>query len=124
VTQIQEGSETVAEGAVIRIDEQSAMPGETVHVMVSMGNKVQIPADLQSQPIDDAVDRLEEAGLTVGEPIGVSRDRIESFDVDLDEFQIVDGDLVGIQEDGAGFGLWVERGSLVTPVYYDAALDQ
>jgi eukaryotic-like serine/threonine-protein kinase len=124
VTQVQEGSETVAEGAVIRIDEQSAMPGETVHVMVSMGNKVQIPPDLQSQPIDEAVDRLEEAGLTIGEPIGVSRERIESFEVDLDEFRIEDGDVVGIQQDGAGFGLWVERGSLVTPVYYDAALDQ
>ena len=123
VTQVQEGSETVAEGTVIRVDEQSALPGETVHVLVSMGDRVRIPMDLQSQPVARAVRRLEDMGLTVGEPIGVSRERIESFQVNLDEFQIDDGDVVGIQQEDAGFGRWVDRGSIVTPVYYDAALD-
>ena len=124
VTQVQAGSETVAEGEVIGIEEESALPGETVHVLISMGNRVQIPPDLQSQPVDDAVARLDEMGLKVEEPIGVSRERIESFEVDLDQFNIVDGDVVGIQQEDAGFGRWVERGSTITPVFYDASLDQ
>jgi beta-lactam-binding protein with PASTA domain len=122
VSQMQEGSQTVAEGQVIRIDEKSAHPGDTVHVVVSMGDQVQIPPDLQSEPIDEAVQRLKEMGLDVGEPIAVSRSRIQSFGVDLSQFQIVDGDVVGIQEESAGFGAWVARGSTVTPVYYDASL--
>jgi serine/threonine-protein kinase len=122
VSQMQEGSQTVPEGQVIRIDEKSAHPGDTVHVVVSMGDQVQIPPDLQSEPIDEAVQRLKEMGLDVGEPIAVSRSRIQSFGVDLSQFQIVDGDVVGIQEESAGFGAWVARGSTVTPVYYDASL--
>jgi serine/threonine-protein kinase len=122
VSQAQEGSQTVPEGQVIRIDEQTAHPGDTVHVVVSMGDRVQIPADLQSEPVDEAVQRLKDMGLNVGEPIAVSRSRIQSFGVDLDQFQIVDGDVVGIQEESANFGAWVARGSTVTPVYYDASL--
>jgi beta-lactam-binding protein with PASTA domain len=122
VSQVQEGSQSVPEGQVIRIDEQSANPGDTVHVVVSMGDMVQIPADLQSKPLDEAVSQLKDLGLNVGEPIAVSKSRIESFQVNLDELGIVDGDVVGIQEEGAGFGAWVPRGSTVTPVYYDASL--
>jgi serine/threonine-protein kinase len=122
VSQTQEGSQTVPEGQVIRIDEESAHPGDTVHVVVSMGDQVQIPADLQSEPVDEAVQRLRDMGLNVGEPIAVSESRIVSFGVDLGKFQIVDGDVVGIQEESAGFGAWVARGSTVTPVYYDASL--
>jgi len=87
-----------------------------------MGDMVQIPADLQSEPLDEAVSQLKELGLNVGEPIAVSKNRIESFQVNLDELGIVDGDVVGIQEEGAGFGAWIPRGSTVTPVYYDASL--
>jgi serine/threonine-protein kinase len=122
VSQTQEGSQTVPEGQVIRIDEESAHPGDTVHIVVSMGDQVQIPADLQSEPVDEAVQRLRDMGLNVGEPIAVSESRIVSFGVDLGKFQIVDGDVVGIQEESAGFGAWVARGSTVTPVYYDASL--
>lgn len=124
VTQVSAGSEVVPEGDVIQIQEQSAMPGETVHVLVSMGDRVQIPPDLQSQPVDTVVMRLEALGLTVETPIGVSRERIESFQVDLAQFNIVAGDVVGLQQENAGFGLWVDRGSVVTPVFYDPALDQ
>jgi eukaryotic-like serine/threonine-protein kinase len=122
VSQAQEGSQTVPEGQVIRIDEQTAHPGDTVHVVVSMGDRVQIPADLQSEPIDEAAQRLKDMGLNVGKPIAVSKSRIQSFSVDLNQFQIVDGDVVGIQEENAGFGAWVARGSTVTPVYYDESL--
>jgi serine/threonine-protein kinase len=124
VIQVSAGSERVPEGGVIQIEEESAMPGETVHVLISMGDRVQIPIDLQSQPVETVVERLEEMGLTVDPPIGVSRERIESFQVDLAEFEITDGDVVGIQQEEAGFGRWVERGSTITPVFYDASLDQ
>src|SRR6478672_641840 len=122
VSETNEGSQTIPEGQVIRINEQTANPGDTVHVVVSKGDKVQIPTDLQSQPVDEVVTRLKDLGLNVGEPIAVSKVRIESFGVNLDQLQIVDGDVVGIQEEGAGFGAWVARGSTVTPVYYDASL--
>ena len=123
VSETNEGSQSVPEGQVIRIDEQTANPGDTVHVVVSMGDKVQIPTDLQSQPVDEAVTRLKDLGLNVSEPIAVSKTRIESFGVNLDQLEIVDGDVVGIQEEGAGFGAWVPSGSTVTPVYYDASLE-
>ncbi|HQY30302.1 MAG TPA: protein kinase [Thermomicrobiales bacterium] len=122
VIQVEEGSATIAEGNVIRIEEASADPGADVHVVISMGDKVQIPITLQSMPVDDAVAELSALGLDVQTPIGVSRQRIQTA-LDLDAFQIVDGDVVGIQETDAEFGAWVPVGSAITPVFYDAALD-
>lgn len=122
VSQVQEGSGDVPEGRIIRIEEGSAMPGETVHVVISMGDRVQIPTDIQFQPITQAVQRLEDLGIVVGQPIAVSRQRIVSFEVDLGALEIIDGDVVGIQESNASFGQWVERGATVTPVYFDASL--
>ncbi len=123
VTQVDSGSATVAEGNVIALQETTATVGDDVHVVVSRGDVVQIPTDIQSMPIDDAVAQLEALGLTVNDPIGVSRSRIEAA-FDPDEFEIVDGDLVGIQQSDASFGSWVPAGSEVTPVFYDADLDQ
>jgi serine/threonine protein kinase len=123
VIPVDEGSTDIAEGNVIRIDEQTAEVGDDVHLVVSKGDVVQIPSDIQSLPIDEAVTRLEDLGLTVNEPIGVSRSRIEAA-FDPDEFDIVDGDMVGIQEADASFGSWVPADTEVTPVFYDADLDE
>jgi serine/threonine protein kinase len=123
VIQLFEGSAEVAEGLVIRVEEESATPGSTVHIVVSMGDRVLITNDLQSMPLEDAVSYLEDSGLPVGEPIAVSTEQIESFGVDLDARDIIDGDVVGIQEETLGFGQWVDRGTTVTPVYYDSSLD-
>lgn len=117
-----ERSTTIPNGSAIGIVEEEAVAGDTITVRVSMGDRVQIPIDLQSQPLDDVVAQLDELGLTVNEPIAVSRDRIVSAGVDLDDFNIEDNDVVGIQEEDAGFGQWIESGSSVTPVYYDAEL--
>lgn len=117
-----ERSTDVAEGMVIGTVETEARAGDTVTVRVSMGDRVQIPVDLQSQPVDEVTDVLEGLGLVVNDPIGVSEARIEAVGVDLEEFSIEDGDVVGIQEESAGFGQWVPPGSSVTPVYYDASL--
>ena len=124
VSQLQEGSPTIPDGQVIRIDEQTAQPGDLVHVVISMGDRVQIPLDIHSQNVDEAADRLGDLGLSVNDPIGVSQERIESSGVILDDYQIVDGDVVGIQEETAGFGAWVEPGTELTLVYYDASLTE
>jgi serine/threonine protein kinase len=123
VSQTFEGNADVAEGQVIRIEEETALPGSTVHVVVSMGDRVLVSNDLQSMPLDDVVRYLEDSGLDAGDPVAVSRERIESFGLDLESLEIVDKDVVGFQEESASFGQWVNRGDTVTPVYYDAALD-
>jgi eukaryotic-like serine/threonine-protein kinase len=122
VVPVDEGSASVAAGNVIRIEEQSAQAGDDVHLVVSKGDQVQIPLNLQSMPVDDAVAMLEDLGLVVKDPLGVSRSRIEES-IDLDAYKIVDGDVVGIQEADAGFGSWVDVGSTVTPVFYNSDLD-
>ena len=122
VSSIDEGNANVPDGLVIRIDERTAEPGDTVHLVVSKGDRVQIPLDLQSQPVDDVVDRLAQLGLDVQEPIPVSGDRITQQGVDIQNFDIVDGDVVGIQEPDSSFGAWVDTGSEITPVYYDQDL--
>jgi hypothetical protein len=37
----------------------------------------------------------------------------------MDAFEIVDSDVVGFQEEDAGFGFWVPARSPVTPVFFD-----
>jgi serine/threonine-protein kinase len=122
VLRVDEGSDSVPEGRVIRVDEASARPGDTIHLVVSMGNRVQIPQDLLSMPVDEAVEALQGLGLDVREPVAVSGERIESAGVDLTEFDIEDGDVVGIQEEDAGFGFWIPSGSAITLVYFDSLL--
>lgn len=122
VLRVDEGSDAIPEGLVIRIDESTARPGETVQLVVSMGDRVQIPPDLLSQPVDDVVATLENLGFDVGTPVPVSEDQILSAEVDLDAFEIEDGDVVGIQEADAGFGVWLQAGSALTPVYFDDSL--
>jgi hypothetical protein len=122
VLRVDEGSPTVPEGRVIRVDEVTARPGDTVHLVVSMGDRVQIPQDLLSMPIDEAVDALEELGFEFAEPVAVSEARIDSAGLDMDQFDIEHGDVVGIQEEEAGFGLWVSSGLTVTLVYFDSSL--
>jgi serine/threonine-protein kinase len=124
VRRVSEGSIEIPDGNVIRITEADAMPGETVEVVTSVGDRVQIPPDLQSRRVDDVVRELDRLGFETAEPIAVSRERIISFNVDLEALAIVDGDVVGLQEEEAGFGQWVPRGATITPVYYDASLDQ
>lgn len=124
VSQVQEGSGDVPEGQIIRLEEDQAVPGDTVHVVVSMGDRAQIPADLQSKPLAEVTRELTDLGFAVGEPIAVSKTRIESFGVDLAALEIADGDVVGIQEADAGFGQWIQRGATITPVYYDASLSE
>lgn len=121
----QESSSDLAEGRVIRIDpDDTANPGDTVTIVVSTGDKVQIPVDIYSSPVGDAESTLQDLGLNVIDTIGVSRDLLESRGVDLDAAGIEDGDVVGIQGDAdVQFGELVDPGTAVTLVYFDAALE-
>ena len=119
-----EGSESVAEGLVTRImPDDFAAPNDVISVYGSKGARVQIPLDLQFEPLASARLRLEDLGFTVTGEIPVSATTIENAGLDLDENGIADGEVVGVQDNGAQFGGWVERGASITLVYYDSELD-
>jgi serine/threonine-protein kinase len=121
---IQEGSADVPTGNVIRYDPTGeAHPGDTVSIYVSMGDQVWLAPELQGAPLDDVISTLENGGLVVADQLGVSAKTIENAGIDLNTAGIVDRDVVGIQDNGAEFGIWVPRGTEVTLVYYDASLD-
>ncbi len=118
---VDEGSETVPEGTVIRLEPaDTASPGDVVTAFVSRGDRIQVPFDLQGQPIATAKSRLTSLGIVVGSEIGVSKATIENAGLDLAANGIIDGDVVGIQDNDAQFGGWVVRGATVTLVFYDA----
>ncbi|HEY7031262.1 MAG TPA: Stk1 family PASTA domain-containing Ser/Thr kinase [Thermomicrobiales bacterium] len=125
VARRQESSADVAEGRVIRLEPgDSAKPGDTVTIVVSAGNKVQIPADLQGTPVEEAKAKLEALGLTVANEVPVSQQVIVDAGIaDLAQAGIEDQDVVGIQDSGATFGGFVASGAEVILVYYDAQLD-
>jgi eukaryotic-like serine/threonine-protein kinase len=117
----------VPEGAVISTDPSDvAQPGDTVTIFVSMGDKVQIPPDIQGSPLPDTVSRLEQLGFEITDQLGVDRARIEQFGVDLEAAGIVDQDVVGVQNEDntASFGAWLPPGSAIEVVYYDESLNE
>jgi eukaryotic-like serine/threonine-protein kinase len=119
-----EGSQTVPEGAVIRIEPSDvARVNDVINVFVSQGDRVLIPIDIQGDQLESARSRLEEAGLVVKDQIPVSAQVILNAGLDMDSAGIVDGDVVGVQDNDAQFGGWIDRGASVTLVYYDATLD-
>lgn len=121
----QEASTEVDEGKVIRVDpDGEAQPGETVTVYVSVGDQVYISPDLQGQPLDTVISTLENAGIEVSNQVGVPAATIEAAGLDLEASDIKDKDVVGIQDNGATFGVWLPRGTEVTLVYYDATQDK
>jgi serine/threonine-protein kinase len=121
----EESSVNVAAGRVIRLEPSDfAKPGETVTIVVSAGNKVQIPPEIQGMPLEQAKAMLEGRGLKVANEIGVSAQVIQNAGIaDLGQAGIEDGDVVGIQDSGATLGGFVDSGAEVTLVYYDAKQD-
>jgi serine/threonine-protein kinase len=117
------GDASVPEGQVIGTNPADSAPaGSTVTLIVSMGDKVQVPPSIQGGPLNDAVQSLEAEGFVVAQKIPVSAATIESFGIDLQTAGIEDGDVVGIQDNGASFGAWLPPGTSVTLVYYDSSL--
>jgi serine/threonine-protein kinase len=123
VVLIDEGSATIIAGNVTRTDpDDEASPGDDVSVYVSVGDRVLIPASLQGEPLGRVRTSIENSGLEVAGEIPVSRNTLDSAGVDLEAAGIANGDVVGIQDNGARFGGWVDRGSSVTLIYYDEDL--
>lgn len=120
-----EASPDVEAGRVIRLEPSDlARPGETVTMMVSVGNKVQIPPELQGTPRDEARATLTDLGVVVVNEVGVSEQFIKDAGIpDLAQAGIEDQDVVGIQDNGATFGGYVDPGTEVTLVFYDAQLN-
>jgi hypothetical protein len=116
------GSQSVPAGDVVGIDPaHRANPGDTVALQVSVGDKVQIPDDLQGEALDRAKRQLQQLGLKVGQTSGVGRQVIQAGGVDLDAAGIRDGDVVGVQDHQ--FGDWIDPGTRLDLVYYDSKQD-
>lgn len=119
------GSRTAPVGTVIEVETSAvASAAASVTLIVSIGDKVQVPPDTFGSSVATAVTQLNSTGLTVSEPIPVDRATIARH-VDLEQLDIRPGDVVGVQNvDGsASFGAWLDRGTTVTLVYYDPSLD-
>jgi serine/threonine-protein kinase len=66
----QEGSDTIPEGVVIRSDpppDTNVRPGDTVKLIVSMGEVAEVPDLRLLENSDLAKQRLESVGLTLGQ---------------------------------------------------------
>lgn len=125
VERVEVGSEEVDSGLIVGTDPaQEAVPGDTVTLQVSVGDRVRIPGEIQGQPLNQVVRQLERLGLQVGNQFPVDRETIEEFGLDLASGAIEDGDVVGVQADGVGLGEFVSPGATVDLVYYDRARDR
>lgn len=125
VRQEERGSQTVPVGRVVElVPQEDVSVGDTVTLVVSLGDQVQIPRETFGAPVSEAANALQALGFVLDDPIGVDRTTIER-QINLTELGIQSGDVVGVQnEDGsASFGAWLERSSSMTLVYYDSSLD-
>ena len=122
VETVEEGSDRIEAGRVIRAEPDSdLLPGDLVTLVVSAGDRVQIPVQLQGEPRDAVRRQLEELGLVVAGEVPVSEQTIREAGVDdLAGAGIENQDVVGIQDNGAEFGGWIEPGTPVTIVYFEA----
>jgi hypothetical protein len=122
---VEEASEDVDRGDIIRTEPaDQAPPGSEVTLFVSVGDQVWVAPELQGESLDTVISTLENAGLDVTDQIGIPGSQIDEAGIDREANGIVDRDVVGIQDNGAAFGVWLPRGTSVTLVYYDAAQDQ
>lgn len=119
----QAGSATVPAGQVISAEPGGVVKtGSTVTLAVSVGDKVQIPRDIFSMPLQDAEAKLAQVGIPVAGTVKVGPAAIAGR-INTTEYKIVSGDVVGVQNQSgdAAFGAWIGRNSAVTLVYYDAS---
>ena len=123
-TRTEAPSQDVAAGLVVGTEPaERAVIGETVTLVVSLGDVVQIPGSLQGQPAVEASTELEAAGLVISGRVPVGQATIAEAGVDLAAAGIEPGDVVGVQAEGADFGAHLPRGAEVELVVYDDSLD-
>jgi hypothetical protein len=119
----EQASKDAPDGTVISTNpSDEAKAGDTVTLNVSVGDKIQIPREIQGEPLGQAVATLEQEGFVIADQIPVSKQRIESFGIDLNAAGIADHDVVGVQDNSANFGAWLPPGTSISLVYYDASL--
>ncbi|HUG15607.1 MAG TPA: protein kinase [Thermomicrobiales bacterium] len=119
VTVVEEASNEFDEGLVIRTDPTAqARTGSTVTVYVSQAGVAIMPY-VYSDDVDDAVEEIEEAGLTVGNVVGLSCERIrqETPDFDCDDFPNN-----AVVFSTVGWNTTVPEGTPVDIAYYDEDL--
>ena len=121
VDETQEASRNIPEGQVIRTEPSSgqARRGSTVTVVVSRGDVVRVP-DVFRQPLNQAVQRLQDAGLQVGTQSAQSCEFIQSQDPEFNCDTFPDQHVVSAT---LQWNAWVPRGSTVDIAYYDAEAD-
>jgi beta-lactam-binding protein with PASTA domain len=116
---VEESHEDFAEGTVIRTDPAvEARTGSTVTMYVSLGDVAVVPNVFRHQH-DEAVDELEEAGLTVGDVTPVSCKRIRESNQDFDCSDFPDG---GVVYGSLDWGATVPAGARMDIAYYDEDL--
>lgn len=124
VTRSEVPSQEVAAGLVVGTEPaERAVIGETVTLLVSLGDLVLIPGSVQGQPAAEATTELEAAGLVVSGEVPVGLTTIAEAGVDLAAAGIEPGDVVGVQGEDADFGAYLPRGSEIELVVYDDSLD-
>lgn len=118
VAVVEEGSQTVPQGNVIRTDPSAQIRnGGTVTMYVSVGDKIQVP-DVFRQPYQQAEATLQQAGLTVGAVSPQSCTYIKSQDATFNCRTFPNG---GVVSGTLQWKSWVPRGSTIVIAYYDAS---
>jgi len=117
VTIAEQGSQTIAQGSVIRTDPQSQVDsGGTVTLYVSVGDKIQVP-DVYQQPHQQAVAALQQAGLSVVSVSPQGCSYIRQHDTTFNCQTFPNG---GIVSGTLQWKSWVPRGSRIDVAYFEA----
>ena len=118
------GSADIARGNVVGTEpSDEAEPASDVIVFVSIGDQVWVDPALQGEPLDVVAQALTDAGLVVTGQNGISGTQLDEAGIDRATFGIEDRDVVGIQENGAAFGVWIPRGTEISLNFYDASIE-
>jgi len=120
VNRVEEPSQTVPEGQVIRTDPPGpgqVPSGGTVTVYVSMGDKVKVP-DVYKMPYQQAVQVLQSAGLVVGSVSPQTCNYIRTHGApNFDCASFPNG---GVVSGTLQWNTWVPRGARIDIAYYQA----
>lgn len=118
VTVVEQGSKTVASGAVIGTDPSGQVQnGSPVTIYASVGDQVKVPK-VQGVPYQQGISQLENAGLSVNSATPQSCAAIQAQDSTFNCSGFPNG---GIVSGTLEWDSWVPRGSSIDIAYYDAS---
>jgi serine/threonine-protein kinase len=119
VDPVEEASNSVASGLVIRTEPVTEAPsGSVITLVVSTGaaDLVEVPY-VYGLDVEEAVEILEEAGLTVNQATPLSCERILQFSPNFDCDEFPDG---GVVTSTLAWNSMVPSGSPIDITWYDA----